>query len=502
MIVAGVAAGAAGVLARPAAAAAEGAGRRRPGGTALTHVTIIDPDRGRVLSDMTVVVRGEQITEVGRSEHVRVPAGTTVVDLRGKFLIPGLADMHTHAYAEQIDPALYVANGVTTVREMSGTAAVFDWRAKIDAGTLLGPRYTISSQIIDGAPSIWDPAWLNVIQVADAEQGRRAVRQVVADGADFVKVYSRLSRPAFRAMAAEAHRLGVPFAGHCPDEVPIAEAADLGQASVEHMFWTPFDTSSKEAEIRAQIARIRLELGDYSGWFKAIHPVEWTAAHTYSPAKARQVFGKLARRRTRQVPTLAMHRGLDHARTLDLNDPRNKYLPASALAGQELALREFYLKDRAPEEDAEWAAMFDYRLRTVGQMHRAGVPIMTGTDTGTCGVFPGFSVHDELGHLVEAGLTPMAALYASTVEPAKFLGTDSGRVAAGHAADLVVLDADPLSDIANTKRLAGVVVRGRYIGPDERLRILADVEEAAAGMPEGVAATGCLCHVPAQPAPA
>jgi hypothetical protein len=317
----------------------------------------------------------------------------------------------------------------------------------------------------------------------------------VADGADFVKVYSRLSRSAFRAIAAESHRLGVTFAGHCPDEVPVAEAADLGLASVEHMFWTPFDTSSKEAQIRAQIAQIRLELGDYSGWFKAMHPVEWTAAHSYSPAKAGRLFDTFTRRRTRQVPTLAMHHGLDHARTLDLNDPRSKYLPASARAGQQLALQEFYLKDRAPEEDAEWAAMFDYRLRMVGEMHRAGVPLMTGTDTGTCGVFPGFSVHDELGLLVDAGLTPMAALHAATAEPANFLGVDSGRVAQGNAADLVVLGANPLDDIRNTQRIDGVIVRGRYLDSAERVRILRGVEEAAANMVEAPAAvSACPCH--------
>jgi imidazolonepropionase-like amidohydrolase len=496
VIVAGAAAGVAGVLARPAVAAATGSTARGPGGTAFTHVTIINPHSGKVMPDMTVVVRGDKITDVGPSGQVQVSRGTTVVDLRDKFLIPGLADMHTHAQAEGIDTGLYVANGVTTVREMAGSPLAHDWRSRIDAGTLLGPRFTIGSRLIDGAPSIWNPEYLDILQVADATQARQAVRQVVADGADFAKVYSRLSPSAYRALAAESHRLGVPFAGHCPDEVPIAEAADLGQASVEHLFWTPFGTSSNEAQIRAQIAKIRLELGNYSGWFKAIQPLEWSAAHTYSPVKARRVFDKLARRRTRQVPTLTMHYGLDNARTLPEDDPRNKYLPASALAGQQLARQEFYLKDRDPAEDAEWAAMFEYRLRTVGELHRAGVPIMTGVDSATLGVYPGFSVHDELGYLVDAGLSPMAALYAATVEPATFLGANTGRVATSYAADLVVLDANPLHDIANTKKLSGVVVRGRYLGPDERLRILAEVAEAAANEPAGVVAAGCPCHAP------
>ncbi len=476
------------MLTRPTFAAAE-----RLGGLALTHATVIDPYSGKVLPDATVIIRGDRITDVGAA---RVPPGATVVDLSGKYVIPGLADMHTHAQAEGIDPALWVANGVTTVRELSGSPLARDWRTRIDAGTLLGPRYTISSRIIDGSPSIWDPAWLDVVQVADAAAARAAVRQEAAAGTDFIKVYSRVPRAAYRALAAESHRVGIPFAGHCPDDVPIAEAADLGHASVEHVFSAPFDTSREEPRIRAEIARIRLELGDYSGWFAAMHPLEWRAAHSHSPAKARAVYGRFARRHTRQVPTLAMHYGLDFARSLDIDaDPRNKYLPESAVQSQHLARSELYLKDRAPAEDAEWAAMFEFRLRTVGDMHRAGVPIMAGTDTGTCAVYPGFSLHDELGWLVTAGLSPMAALYAATAEPARFLGVESGRVTPRHAADLAILDANPLDDIANTKRLSGVVVRGRYIDAAERLTILAEVERVAATAP-ATAATPCPCHGP------
>ncbi len=497
VLAAGAAAGVAGLLARPAAAMA----RPRDGGTALTHVTVIDPASGRVAPDVTVVLRGDLITEVRPGP---APHGARVVDLRGRYLIPGLADMHSHAQAEGIDPALNIANGVTTVRDMAGSPLARDWRDRVEAGTLLGPRYTLGSKIIDGAPSVWDPAWLDVIQVADATQARQAVRDQQAAGADFVKVYSRVSRPAYRALAAEAHRRGIPFAGHCPDEVPLEEAADLGQASVEHLFWTPFDTSRREAAIRAEIARMRLELGDYSGWFAAIHPLEMAAAGSYSPAKARRLYAKLARRRTAAVPTLAMHRGLDFARALDIEaDPRNKYLPASAVDSMVFAREELYLADRPPATDGEWAAMFAHRLATVADLHAHDVPIMTGTDTGTVAVYPGFSVHDELALLVEAGLSPMAALHAATAAPARFLGARTGRIAPGHAADLVVLDADPLRDIAHTTRLSGVVVRGRYLGQDERLAILAEVERVAASTPADLpVAAGCPCHTPHRVAPA
>jgi hypothetical protein len=489
MIIAGAVTGLTGAatVRRHAPATAE----PRGGGTAFTNVTVIDPASGRVLPDVTVLIRGDTIVDVGRHAP---PPDTRVVDLRGRFVIPGLADMHTHAQAEGIDNGLYVANGVTTVREMAGSPLARGWRDRIEAGTLLGPRYTVGSRLIDGAPSIWDPAWLDVVQVSDPATARAAVCEEIARGADFIKVYSRVPRDAYRALAAEAHRHDVPFVGHCPDVVPLEEAADLGQASIEHLFWTPFETSTKEAWIRGEIQRIRLELGDYSGWFAALHPLEWTAAHTYSPVKARHLHAKLARKRIRQVPTLAMHRGLDHARTIDMDNPRNKYLPASALASQQLAREEFYLKDRSPSEDAEWTAMFDHRLRTVRHLHEAGVPLMTGTDTGTVAVWPGFSVHDELELFVAAGIPPMAALHAATAEPAAFLGTRTGRVAPGHAADLAILDADPLADIRNTQKLSGVVVRGRYLDEAARQQVLTDVERTATATPAEALSPGCPCH--------
>lgn len=492
MLVAGAATGLAGAVtafARPASATT--ATERRGAGTAFTNATVIDPATWRVLRDTDVLVRGDRIVDVGRG--VRLD-GASVVDLRGKFVIPGLADMHTHAQAEGIDPGLYVANGVTTVREMAGSPLARDWRTRIDAGTLLGPRYTVGSRIVDGAPSIWNPQWLDVVQIADRAQARAAVHGELERGADFIKVYSRVPRDAYRALAAEAERQGVPFAGHCPDAVPLAEAADLGQASVEHMFWTPFETSTKEARIRSEIQRLRLELGDYAGWFAAIHPLEWMAAHSHSRPKARELYGRLARRNVRQVPTLAMHRGCDFARTIELDDPRNTYLPQSAVDTMLLAQQEFYLKARKPSEDAEWAAMFTHRLRTTKELHDAGVPLMVGTDTGTCAVWPGFSVHDELALFVESGIPAMAALHAATAEPAAFLGTRTGRVANDHKADLAILDADPLQDITNTQKLAGVVVRGRYLDATARQEVLDEVQRTAANTPASAVAGGCPCH--------
>lgn len=227
--------------------------------------------------------------------------------------------------------------------------------------------------------------------------------------------------------------------------------------------------------------------------------LEWTAAQTLSHGKARALFDRFADLGTRQVPTLAMHYQLDHAREFDRNDPRRRYLPASVLAAHDYVLEQLYLKGRTPRLDAEWAALFDHRLAMVGHMYRAGVPIMTGTDTGTCGVYPGFGVHDELRLLVQAGIPPMAALAAATAEPARFLGVAdrAGTLSRGKIADLVILAANPLDDITNTQKIDGIVVRGRYIGPAERTEILRAVEKAATMPTITHAAASCPCHTPA-----
>jgi imidazolonepropionase-like amidohydrolase len=497
-LVAGLAAGATVGLAGHASAAVSAETVTRKG-IAFTHATVIDATGARAQPDMTVVVEDDRIVSLGRFQDVRVPPGVRKVDLRGKYLIPGLCDMHVHSGSDRIEPALYVANGVTTVREMSGDPRFADWLRRIDDGTLTGPRWYVGSRVIDGSPSPWDPALVPVIIVKTEAEARAAVRLVKSEGADFVKVYTRLSREVLRAVADESRRQGLAFVGHCPDMVPLTEAVDLGQRSFEHLFGIFYANSRKEAELLAKLEKLKLTDGDYNSWFTAMHPVEREAALTQSPVKARALYAKLAARQARQVPTLILNHVLDNARAIPRDNPLRKYLPKDTVEFNDFIRDEFYLKNRTPQLDAEWAEMFHHRLDLVGEMHRAGVPIMAGTDTGTPEVYPGFALHEELGHLVSAGLSPMNALQAATSEPARFLGTerDTGTIARGKIADLVVLNANPLDDIRNTTKIDSVVLRGRYIPSDERTRMLADVEKAAAETPPGAAvAAGCACHSP------
>ncbi|MFB9530548.1 amidohydrolase family protein [Nonomuraea roseola] len=249
-----VAAGAAPAL-QPRTAAA----RTNDRAIALTHATVIDATGRPPRHDMTVLVTGDRISAVGRTADVPVPEGATVLDLTGRFVIPGLCDMHVHSIpSERIAPPLYLANGVTTVREMSGSALLHGWRDRVGSGTMLGPRWIIGSRIVDGAPTVGDPGSFTVV-TTEAE-ARQAVRQAKKEGADFVKVYSRLTDVTYRAIADESRRLRIPFAGHCPDAVALTTASRAGQRSIEHLYSTWYATSTREQEIRrhAVVTRGRL----------------------------------------------------------------------------------------------------------------------------------------------------------------------------------------------------------------------------------------------------
>ncbi|MFF0270522.1 amidohydrolase family protein [Kribbella sp. NPDC004536] len=462
--------------------------------TALTDLTVIDVTSGRKRPHQTVLLSGDRIIGVGR---IPVPRGAVEINLAGKYVIPGLADMHVHSLGdERVSPPLYLANGLTTVREMAGTnPMLYDWRDRIAAGTLLGPRMVVASNIIDGDPTLWDPNLIKVIVVDGADDARAAVRRVKAEGADFVKVYSRLSRESWLAIVDEAREVGLTVHGHGPDQVPSKEVSNAGQRSIEHIHSLGLSVSSREVEVRRMLLAIKVANGDYNAWFRQLHPIEWIAANTYSPGRAADVFGTLRRNNTRVTPTLTMHNVLDQIDYTGLDPALAKYMSEESIGTYDYVIQNLYAANRTAEEISHQHEMWAWRQRFVGELFAHDVPIMAGTDTGTPYSVPGFALHDELEHLVGAGATPRQALYAATVEPAKFLGlgTQLGSVEAGRIADLVVLDADPLADIRNSRRINTVVTRGRVISPAARRQLLAGVEAAVKEPPTGksLAAGGC-----------
>lgn len=444
----------------------------------FTHVTVIDATGAPARPGMTVVIAGDRITEIGPSESVRAPENAQVVDATGKFLIPGLWDMHVHWFHEDYLP-LFTANGVTGIRLMWGIPIHQQWRQKVEQGALLGPRLAIASPIVDGPVPIWPGS----IAVKDEAEARRAVIQAKQEGADFIKVYSRIPRDAYFAIADEAKKQGIPFAGHVPAAVPVAEASDAGQRSIEHFTNVLEACSTREEELRRRGAELWSNLPERqkSPSRASVRPLSRLTLDTFSPEKASALAARFARNHTWQCPTFTALRNMAFIQDPAIhNDPRVKYMPPEIVSGWD-PKGDFRLQDRT-EEDYELSRAFYRKLKELaGPMRRAGVEFLAGTDVINPYCFPGFSLHGELGLLVEAGLSPMEALQAATLNPARYLGKekDLGTVEKGKIADLVLLDASPLDDIGNTRKIDAVVFGGKLLSKAEIQKMLADLEALA-----------------------
>jgi imidazolonepropionase-like amidohydrolase len=406
----------------------------------FVHATVIDATGAPAQSDVTVVITGDRITATGKSAEVPPPAHAHIVDATGKFLIPGLWDMHVHWYHKDY-LALFIANGVTGARIMWGQPFQHEWRKEIEQGSLLGPRLLIASAIVDGP----NPIWPGSDTAGNAAEGRQAVIKAKHDGADFVKVYSRLPRAAYFAIADEAKKQGIPFEGHVPDSVSVEEASASGQKSIEHL----------------------------TGVLSAC-----SIQGIYSPVKAAAVFTEFKTNRTWQCPTLTVLR-LSAADPSIVTDVRLKYMPSEVRSYWSSFNNQF--TNRTPETAAFGKKTFQKNLEIVGAMEHAGVGVLAGTDTGNPYCFPGFSLHDELGWLVQAGLTPMEAIQAATRNAARFMDRENelGTIQPGKLADLVLLDANPLDDIANTRKIAAVVYGGRLFPKSLLDEMLAKMEGLA-----------------------
>jgi len=432
------------------------------GVTALRGVTLADSAGLR--TNATIVLADNRILAVGSCD-LPLPPGSAVLDLAGKFVIPGLWDMHVHgAFLDRITLPLCLVNGVTGIREMWGFPPIYELRERIERGEVFGPKLTVGSSIIDGPHSTLPGALI----VSTPDEGRQAVRDAKAQGADFVKVYSYLDRPTLAAIADECLRQDITFAGHCSNHVALGDASDLGQRTFEHMYGLPLATSTRETELRQAIADLPLDPADSFAWFRQVLEFERQAALKHSRAKAVQLAKRLRRNGSALCPTMVAMRVYASPADRFANDPRMRYMPAFYRDLWRDSLKNW--APVTPQEIRQQAEFLKRRMEQVAEMHDHGVEVLLGTDAGNPYVFSGFSVHDELELLVEAGLSPVAALKA---------GTRGARIEAGAAANLVVLDGNPLKDIRNTQRIHTVLTRGRVLGPAERQRMLADVEKAA-----------------------
>lgn len=445
---------------------------------AITHVTVIDVTGGPSRGDATVVIRANRIATIGSADSVSPPADAQVVDGRGKFLIPGLWDMHVHAaWRETADAVgeLFVANGVTGVRDMWGDHDVIrEWRERVAERDGRRPRLVAAGNLVDGP----EPVWPNSIRVGNPDEARKVVREQQREGADFIKVYSHLPRDAYLAIADEAKRLGIPFAGHVTIAITAAEASDAGQRSIEHLTGVALGCSAAELAMLREVERTLAS----RGWAAASALERGAGAlidSAFDAARCQALAEKFVRNETWQVPTLTVRYNVTHLDDPALaSDPRLRYIP-------QFVRQRWFDRAETIERGAARAAaqQAEYRREVVivGLLFRAGVPILAGTDEQNPYCMPGFSLHDELARLVAAGLTPLAALQSATLNPARFLhATDSlGTVSEGKLADLVLLDGDPLADIHNVSRVAAVVVNGRLIDGPGRERLLNNAASAS-----------------------
>ena len=407
---------------------------------AVTHVSIVDVVGGRIVPNSTVVISGDSITSV--TPAGAAPANAQIVDGLGKFLIPGLWDMHAHVEAtRESSLQLYVANGVTGIRDMgSDLDFILGLREGTASRRILGPRIFAAGPILDDAPGDW-PFRLRVKTPAD---GRAAVQMLKRRGVDLIKVHDNTPREVFFAIADEAQKQRLPLAGHIPRGLTAEQVIEAGQRDIEH-------------------------LSNGSVWRGC------SGGGEYRPDACRPFFEMLARQGVWQTPTVAAGAELGTIGT-----------PASAISPDQMVYAAKSLRDvwagnqklfATPETIRALKAAALVGAVVTKDMANAGVGILAGCDA----MLAGFCVHDELVAMVRGGMTPLAALQTATLNPARYVGLQQthGRVATGHAADLVLLDANPLDDIANVRRIRAVIRGGRLLDRNDLDTLLTQIKSAA-----------------------
>jgi len=430
----------------------------------INHVNIVDVQTGQVLPNRVVAIARGKIDRIELADQDSY-AAKQYVNGNGRYLIPGLWDMHVHfrggdslAAANKKSLTLFLAHGVTTVRDAGGdlTPRIFQWRQEMDAGRLPGPHIFTSGPKIDGPQAYWPGS----LEVETPAQIRRALDSLQRLRVDYVKIYdSKISGPAYLETIRQAQRRGLKTTGHMPYSVKLGDAVKAGLDATEHLYYL-FKACSGQEDSLTALVKNSLGTPKPLGLF-ALLPAVYD---TYSPVAAERTFRLLAKHHTAVVPTLYIGKTLaelgenDHAQ-----DSLRAYIDPKIQATYQRRLA-------SSRQQSPAARAFTQKLETkfmslIPLLQADGVSILAGSDSGPFNsfIYPGASLQDELGLLVQAGLTPLQALQAATVNGARFMGV-AGRTAAiapGKDADLVLLTANPLEDIANVKKIDAVISRGK-----------------------------------------
>ncbi len=452
----------------------------------VRNVAIVDVVNDRIVPGRDVVVRNGRIDSIGESLPGLAQRGLVVVDGIGKFLMPGLWDMHVHSLkiSPQYTHPLSIANGVTGVREMWGCPSLPDsfvacggdierWRAGLKDHSQLAPRYIMRSSFAingeEGVPAA-APAFF---RARNADEARALVAHHAANGVDLLKTYTNVSVEAYGALAAEASKHGLSFAGHIPVRVPLRVVLAAGQHSVEHPRIFLFDCYRGAAAFRA--------LPDPAAAYTTDMRARFIDEH--DPVLCAELMAEMAASKTWWTPTLQVLRMSALAGNRAFReDPLRRYVPFILWAGlwQPDADRAVEQARQAPGRDVD-AELYRLAMDNVRQAHAAGVRIVAGTDAGDTYVFPGFAIHEELAELVQAGLNPTDALRSATIDAARFSGKarEYGSIETGKVADMILLEANPLTDIRSTTKIAGLFFNGQYLNRAALDELLAFAEDQA-----------------------
>jgi imidazolonepropionase-like amidohydrolase len=422
-----------------------------PGGpdsvVTFEDVTLVPMDRERTVPSQTVVVRGDRIVAIGPPGKVKVPDGSVRVDGRGKFLMPGLAEMHAHIPGGQAPDSvvertlfLYVSGGITTIRGMLGHPRHLELRQRVAKGELVSPTIYTSGPSINGNSATTPDA---VVKMVNEQQ---------AGGYDFLKIHPGLTREVFDAMASTAQRAGMKFAGHVPLAVGLSRALEARYASIDHLDGYVEAMLRKGAPLTAaQSQFFGLNLGEH-----------------LDAAKMPALIDATRRAGVWNVPTQSLMENLAPGESAEAlaRRPEMRYVPAKTLS--QWAEEKNSLLKETGSSPASATAMIEARRKLIKALHAGGAGLLLGSDAPQIYNVPGFSIHRELELMVAAGLTPYQALETGTRNVAVFFGTlrQTGTIEIGKRADLVLLEANPLEDIRNTMRRAGVMLRGKWLSRD------------------------------------
>ena len=445
----------------------------------ITNATVIDVARGSLTRNATIVVDGGRIASVSTAARGRATRGT-VVDAKGMYVIPGLWDMHTHAYfgwatefGDNYVLPMFVANGITGIRDMgSDLTAVLHARGEIAAHRMVGPRMVVSGPMLDGPKMAFKAS----MGIATPDDGRRAVDMLKNRGVDFIKIQSGVPRDAYFAIADEARKRGIEFEGHVPDAIRASEAIQSGQRTFEHLIGI-FEASTP---IEDEFLERRYGAGKDSAANKSLA----TLLARYDAPREDGIIARIAQDSVWQCPTLFWERGQWLVDVIDYRkDPDIAFTPKTWIDKKYPGMQKSIAGSMDTDPLDVRRRFVEHELDIVRKLHRAGVPFLAGTDTPAgVDVTPGISLHLELQRFVDAGFTPLEALQTATINPARFYRktADYGSVEAGRVADLLILRANPLERIGNTRSIAGVVADGRYWSATQLDSLRAELKRGAA----------------------